>query len=170
MAMLPHDIEMDIDLTFCMSKELTDWEATKLPQQYFLEKFRSLTPLWDWATSPRIHIEFDTGILGCVSHRRWSLERADQYDFTVWLDTDVFFKDTTLLYAASSVKAMIDNNIDTFIITPEFVKQWDTTWDIVVNKNFRNHKLDYELEADIFSDSFLMSVMFPYDRQVTLSF
>jgi GGDEF domain-containing protein len=33
------------------------------------------------------------------------------------------------------------------------VKQWDNTWDVIVNQHFLKHKLDYELDADIFSDS-----------------
>jgi hypothetical protein len=154
-AMLPRDIEMDIDLTFCMSRELTDWENTKLPQEYFLEKFYALTPLWDWSKSPRIHIEFDKDILGCVSQRRWSLERAGQYDFTVWLDTDVFFKDTTLLYTASSVIALKDNNIKNFIITPELVRQWDPSWDVLVNQQYTQNPLMYHESADIISDSLI---------------
>ena len=154
-AMLPHDIQMDIDITFCMSDELTDWEQTQLPQKYFIDKFKSLFPLMDWSANPKIHIEFDNVILGCVAQRRHSLQFVNEYDFTIWLDTDVFFKDTTLLYAASSYNALKDNGIDKFIITPEFVRQWDTTWDLIVNKNFLGNRLDYELVADIFSDSLL---------------
>lgn len=154
-AMLPHDIEVDLHLTFCMSPHLTDWDETKLPHAYFIEKFNALTPLWDWSQNPKIHLELNDGILGCVSQRRDALQYVDSYDFMVWLDTDVFFKDTTLLYAASSAKALKDNNIENFIITPEFVKQWDNTWDVIVNKHFLNHKIDYELDADIFSDSLI---------------
>lgn len=154
-AMLAHDVEVDLDLTFCMSSELTDWEKTKLPQEYFLSKFRALTPLWDWSKSPRIHIEFDKGILGCVSQRRWSIERADKYDYTIWLDTDVFFKDTTLLYMNASYQAIRDTGIERFILTPQFVKQWDNTWDSIVHPEYLNHKIDYELEADIFNDTLI---------------
>lgn len=154
-SMLPHDVEMDLDLTFCMSGELTDWENTKLPQEYFLSKFHALTPLWDWSKSPRIHIEFDKGILGCVSQRRWSLERAKEYDYTIWLDTDVFFKDTTLLYMDAGFRAIKDSNTTRFILTPQFVKQWDNTWDSIVHPEYLNHKIDYELEADIFEDTLI---------------
>ena len=45
MAMLPHDIEMDIHLTFCPSEELTDWSKTPISPAYFLSKFNSLRPL-----------------------------------------------------------------------------------------------------------------------------
>jgi hypothetical protein len=152
-AMLSDDVNIDIDLTLCMSGELIDWNASILPQEYFLEKFRALTPLWDWSQNPRIHIEFANKILGCVSHRRKSLDYAAEYDFTVWLDTDVFFKDTTLLYTVASINALHDIGVTNFIITPEFVRQWDTSWDILVNDRFVQKELMYHEAADIFSDT-----------------
>jgi hypothetical protein len=154
-AMLPHDTTMDIDLTFCMSTEITDWDNTKLPQDYFLDKFRTLEPLWDWSASPRIHVEFDKTILGCVSQRRWSLDRANQYDFTIWLDTDVFFKDTTMLYLAASYNAVKAEGINNFIITPQFVKQWDNSWDILVNESYHKEVLLFHEKADIFNETLL---------------
>lgn len=153
-ALLAHDVALDLDLTFCMSPELTDWNSTTLSQDYFLEKFHALEPLWDWSSSPRIHVEFSESILGCVSQRRWSSYRAREgYDYTIWLDTDVFFKDTTLLYLDASYQALQDAGQTNVIITPEFVRQWDSTWDVLVNEHFLQHKLDYELAADIFTDS-----------------
>jgi hypothetical protein len=154
-AMLPHDIVMDIDLTFCMSAELTDWSKTQLPQSYFIEKFNALRPLMDWSLNPKIRVEFADGILGCVSHRRNSLRHLDEYDYTVWLDTDVFFKDTTLLYMDAGFKAIRDTGNDYFVLTPQFVKQWDTSWDSIVHPAYLNYTLDYELEADIFNDTLI---------------
>ena len=90
-ALLPRDVDFDIDITFCLSEELTDWENTKLPMEYFSEKFQSLLPLMDWSKNPRGRVELGSEVLGCVSQRRWSLERNKDYDFTVWLDTDIFF-------------------------------------------------------------------------------
>ncbi len=152
-SMLPEGFDIDLDLTFCLSNELTDWEQTKLPKEYFIDKFNSLSPLWDWSKSPRINIETGNRILGCVSQRRWSLERASDYEFTIWLDTDVFFKDTTLWYMIAAHNTAKQSGNPYFIVTPQFVKQWDDTWDIIVNNKYLNHKIDYELEADIFVDT-----------------
>jgi hypothetical protein len=46
-----------------------------------------------------------------------------------------------------------ESNIDMFILTPQFVKQWDNTWDILVNDKFLNHPIDYELIADVYKDT-----------------
>lgn len=152
MAMLPHDIQMDIDITFCVSDEMTDWEQTKLPQKYFIDKFRALLPLMDWSANSKIHIEMDDVILGCVAQRRHSLQFVDEYDFTIWLDCDMFFNDTTILYLASSFKAMQDEGHKNFVITPQFVRQWDTSWDSIVHPAYLNNKLMYHEEADIIQD------------------
>jgi hypothetical protein len=153
MAMLPHDIEMDIHLTFCPSEELTDWPKTMLPPSYFLSKFNSLRPLLDWSKNPRISIEYNGGILGCVSHRRDALQYTDQYDFTIWLDCDMFFGDTTILYLASSYKAAKDHGYNNFILTPQFVRQWDASWDAIVHDDYKSHALMYHEQADIISDA-----------------
>jgi hypothetical protein len=153
MAMLPWDVQMDIHITFCPSEELTDWKKTTLPPAYFLSKFNSLRPLLDWSKNPKIHIEYNGGILGCVSHRRDALQYADQYDFTIWLDCDMFFSDTTILYLASSYKAAVDNGHENVIITPQFVRQWDASWDVIVHESYKNHALMYHEQADIISDA-----------------
>ena len=152
MAMLPHDIKMDIDLTFCMSGELTDWDNTQLPQSYFIDKFTALRPLMDWSENPKIHVEFADGVLGCVAQRRNSLQYLNDYDFTIWLDCDMFFNDTTMLYLASSFKAAKDAGARNFIITPQFVRQWDASWDDIVHGEYRFKPLMYHETADIIQD------------------
>jgi hypothetical protein len=42
--------------------------------------------------------------------------------------------------------------LDDIIVTPEFVKQWDNTWDVIVNKQHWNKPFDYYLNTDIYSD------------------
>lgn len=154
-SMLRDDVQFDIDLTFCISDELTDWDKSLLPKQYFIDKFNTLLPLLDWSKSPNIRLEDGNEILGCVSQRRRSLSKLEEYDFTIWMDCDLFFKDTTLMYLAAGYDALIDQGHTHFVLTPQFVKQWDSTWDPIVNNNFLQHKLDYELEADIFNDTLI---------------
>jgi hypothetical protein len=152
MSMLPRDIKMDIDLTFCMSGELTNWDATQLPQSYFIEKFNALRPLMDWSANPKIHVEFGDTILGCVAQRRSSLQFLREYDFTIWLDCDMFFNDTTILYLASSFRAAKNAGASNFIITPQFVRQWDASWDHIVHPSYRTQPLMYHESADIIQD------------------
>lgn len=156
MAVVPSDIEMDIDLTFCMSNELTDWDRTAdglyTSQEYIMEKFMALTSLLDWSKNPLITIEKTNQILGCVSQRRSTLKNSDGYDFTIWLDCDMFFSDYTIMYLAASYQALKANGHKNIIVTPQYVRQWDETWDMLVHPHFKKYPLMYHESADIITD------------------
>jgi hypothetical protein len=152
-AMLPHDIAVDLDITLCVSREIMDWDNSLLPRQFFIDKFESFSPLWDWSKNPHVRVELESTILGCVSQRRATLRRADGYDFTIWLDGDMMFNDHALLYLISSYKAARDHGYQNTIITPQFVRQWDASWDALVNEQFLQKPLMYHESADIISDT-----------------
>ena len=46
-----------------------------------------------------------------------------------------------------------ESGFEDIIVTPEFVKQWDNTWDMVANKNYWNYPINYHLDANIYKDS-----------------
>jgi hypothetical protein len=46
-----------------------------------------------------------------------------------------------------------ETGLENIIVTPQFVKQWDNTWDVVVNKNFWNNQINYHLNSNIYFDS-----------------
>jgi len=142
--------EFGFDITVCLSDELTDWEFS-LPKSYFEDKFKQITEkLCDWATPESIKIEYGNSILGCVSQRRHSLKYINKYDFTLWLDNDMFFNDYLLSYIGVSVDALLSNDLEYYIITPQITRQWDDSWDIIVNKNLLDRKLNDNLTADVF--------------------
>lgn len=151
-AYIDKSVEYLVDITMCLSDELTDWENSKLPKEYIKERSIELCQKYlDWCKWEIIH---DTNeILGCVSQRRYSLKKNSDADFFIWLDTDIVFKDTTLYYATSAYQMIKNAEIDMFVVTPQFVKQWDNTWDVVVNERFWNHQIDYELIADVYEDT-----------------
>jgi len=142
--------EFGFDITLCLSDELTDWEFS-LPKSYFEDKFKQITEkLCDWATPESIKVEYGNSILGCVSQRRHSLKYINKYDFTLWLDNDMFFNDYLLSYIGVSVDALLSNDLEYYIITPQITRQWDDSWDIIVNKNLLDRKLNDNLTADVF--------------------
>jgi hypothetical protein len=135
----------------CLSDELTNWSETKLPKDYIKERTTELaTKFLDWCEWTLL---WGDEILGCVSQRRYSLHQHPDADFFIWLDCDFIFKDTTLSYMTQAYQTIKESNIDLFVLTPQFVKQWDNTWDVLVNKAFLNHPIDYELIADVYKDT-----------------
>lgn len=144
-------IEYGVEITMCLSDELTDWENSKIPKEYIRERSIELCQKYlDWCKWEIVH---DTNeVLGCVSQRRYSLRNNPDADFFIWLDTDMVFKDTTLYYATSAYQMIKAAGMDMFVVTPQFVKQWDNTWDIIVNKNHWNKSINYHLNSNIYAD------------------
>jgi hypothetical protein len=142
-----------VDVTMCLSDELTDWELSKLPKDYIEQRTIELCKKFlDWCEYD-LNIEKEDRILGCVSQRRYSLGKHNDADFFIWLDCDFIFKDITLQYMTYAYENLTATGSDKFIITPQFVRQWDSSWDVLVNDKFLNHPLDYELIADVYKDT-----------------
>jgi hypothetical protein len=142
--------EFGFDITLCLSDTLTDWEFS-LPKSYFEDKFNQMTEkLCDWAIPESIKIEHGNEILGCVSQRRHSLKYLNKYDFTLWLDNDMFFNDYLLSYIAVSADMLHQNNMDYYVITPQITRQWDESWDILVNEQLLSRELNDNIKADVF--------------------
>ena len=140
-----------IDITMCLSDELTNWTETKLPKEYIQERTTELvTKFLDWC---EWELLWGEEILGCVSQRRHSLNLHQDADFFIWLDCDFIFKDTTLSYMTQAYQTIKESNVNLFVLTPQFVKQWDNTWDVVVNDRFLSYPIDYELVADVYKDT-----------------
>lgn len=147
------DIDYKVEITMCLSDELTNWEESALPRDYVWQRTAELCKKYLGWCQYELRIETESEILGCVSQRRYSLKNNPDADFFIWLDCDFIFKDTTLFYIVSAFKMLKEGGIDDFVVTPQFVKQWDNTWDVVVNERFWNHQLDYELIADVYEDT-----------------
>jgi len=149
---LDGSVKYKVDITMCLSDELTDWENSKLPKEYIKERTIELVETYlDWCLWD---LQWDNpNILGCVSQRRFSLKNNPDADFFIWLDCDMLFKDTTLYYITSAYQMAKQSNLENIIVTPEFVKQWDNTWDVVTNKNYLNKPINYHLDSNIYYDS-----------------
>ena len=159
-AFIDNSVQYKVDLTMSLSDELTNWENSKLPKEYFTQRATELCEKYlDWC---EWNILTDSEeVLGCVSQRRYSWKNNTDADFFIWLDTDMFFKDTTLFYMQEVYKTILaTNGPDMFVITPEFVKQWDDTWDVISNSNYSHishkdyNKIDvykYEINNNIWS-------------------
>ena len=153
-VMLDGSVQYKVELTMCLSDELTDWDKSSLPKDYIQQRTEELFDKYtDWCSERKIHFETDKLILGCVSQRRESWKNNPDADFFLWLDCDMFFRDDTLFYLSYAARMVKQNELKYYVITPEFVKQWDDTWDVIVNKKYHLAKPNYHLTADIHKES-----------------
>jgi len=143
MLLAKHYIQSDDiiiwDVTLNISDTIIDWNSSKLPKSFFVEKFKYLQKL----VNQYYVAQFDTDdkILGCTDKRRSC--QSKEHDFIIWLDSDIYFSHLTLPYLIISSKSV---TAPCFMISPEIIRYWDSSWDSIVNKQFltepHNHR-DY---------------------------
>ena len=120
-----------IDVT--LNLNLVDWDQSQLPKQFFIDKFNQIKTLWDWAEVQFI-IDEENRCLGCDDKRREAI-RSTIADNILYLDSDLLFRPELLSYIIEASKAI---NHDYYIISPQTVRMWDSSWDIITNKNYLN--------------------------------
>ena len=129
---LEEDDKVIIDVT--LNLNLIEWDKSQLPKQFFIDKFFQLEKLCDWCETQFI-IDDENKCLGCDDKRREAI-RLTTSDNILYLDSDLIFKPELLKYIIDSAK-VIPN--DYYIISPQTVKMWDNSWDILTNKKYINN-------------------------------
>ena len=142
----------ELYLALTVSDFLVDWDNSKLDKQYFINRFNKLKPLTEWASKTTFNVRDD--IMGCTSLRRIAHNECTDATHFIWLDTDICFDDRVLYYIEVSIDKIAEiDNLQKYIISPECVKTWDTTWDCLVNENFLNKEVGYCRINNPFIDS-----------------
>jgi len=118
-----------IDVT--LNLNLVDWNQSQLPKQFFIDKFFQIEKICDWCKTQFI-IDEKNKCLGCNDKRRESI-RSSISDNILYLDSDIFFPPEILNYIINSAKLI---NYDYYIISPQTVRMWDSSWDIITGKKY----------------------------------
>ena len=148
------------NVVMCVSDEIIDWSKSDITVEECTKEFLKLKPLTDWAG--KVIFETTTTINGCTSMRRLSGYSDSKY--YLWLDTDIIFEPQTLAHSINSIKILERSGITKFVSIPEIVRQWDSTWDCLVNERFINKPIGYQatnnphIDAIIYGDPELEEV------------
>jgi hypothetical protein len=148
------------NIVMCVSDEIIDWSKSSVTKEECTEKFLGLKPLTDWASNGTF--ETTTTINGCTSMRRLASYSDSKY--YLWLDTDIIFDPLTLAHSINSINIIENAGITKFVSIPEIVRQWDSTWDCLVNENFINKQIGYQatnnphIDATIYGEPILEEV------------
>lgn len=138
---IPNNSEVIFDIT--MNIDVVDWDNSKIPSQYFIEKFKYLeTQLKQYF---KVEFDLDKDIKGCTDKRRQA--QYKNQDFIIWLDSDIYFSHLTLPYLISSTEHITE---DTFILSPEIIKYWDNSWDCIVHDKFLNEPYNHRDYFDLY--------------------
>lgn len=141
-----------LDVTYPLSDYFVNWGSSILKKDFFLDKFKILKKYGDWCDESYFNV--DENVRGCVDMCVNNIYKYN-VDDTIMLDNDIVFNPYTLnIILEASLEAK--NTTPYYIITPEYVKMWDNSWDILVNDNFiyKSNNPFYVLTNDPIDDSF----------------
>jgi hypothetical protein len=133
---LNKDDQIYIDVVLNLSSYIINWEETKIPKEFFIDKFKNLQSLLKDYTCKFTIFDQNT-LYGGLDSQRASTE--DYIDFYVILNPDIYFSETLLFHLIESSK-LIKNK--SFTVTPQIPKLWDYTWDIISHSYYKD--LPYE--------------------------
>ena len=120
-----------------LSTYFYDWRNSKLKSDFFVNRFNELNNIVKDECELDSTVNYDDKILGAFSYKTMFLNKyKDEVDAFIWFDSDMIFLDNTIHMLIASHKA--DDMSKYCIVTPQIHRLWDTTWDVLVNKNYIN--------------------------------
>lgn len=128
-----------------LSEYIIDWNNSKLPKEYFINKFKALLPMLDWAADVNAVIYEGDALWGHLDMEKNQME--SHIDYYMSICPDMWFHEHTLFYIIESAKKLNDRY---FIITPEIHKLWDWTWDELTHSAYSNVPYENWNKSDIF--------------------
>jgi hypothetical protein len=124
-----------IKISVMLNINLVDWENSIISKDYFISRFKDMEILTkSWAETNFFYN--NSNILGNFSFHR-EVYKNTESNFIITLDTDVIYSETLLANLINSAK-LVTQSEKYFIITPEIYKLWDNSWDVIVNKKYKD--------------------------------
>ena len=128
-----------------LSSHIINWNDSKLPKEYFINKFNTALKMLDWAEDINIIIYEGDELWGHLDLEKVQMD--PKIDYYLGLCPDMWFHEHTLFYILEAAKQIKDKY---FIITPEIHKLWDWTWDELVNENYKDIPYEDWNKSDMF--------------------
>jgi hypothetical protein len=129
---LDNNDEVILDFTLNLSDKLTDWETSKLPKEFFADKFEMMKQRCDWTSKNIFEINDSNRCLGINDKRRNSIRENNPKNF-MYLDTDVYFSMFNLSYLFRAME-QIDNEY--YILNSQLLRLWDESWNMISNDRY----------------------------------
>jgi hypothetical protein len=128
-----------------LSSHIINWNESKLPKEYFINKFNTALKMLDWAEEVNVIIYKGDELWGHLDLEKTQMD--PKIDYYMSICPDMWFHEYALFYILEAAKQIKDKY---FIITPEIHKLWDWTWDELVNENYKDVPYEDWKKSDIF--------------------
>lgn len=149
---LPKNINITIDTTLNLSSFLIDWEKTKLPQEYFIEKYKTLSLLLiDYNHNKKIY--YGNQLYGHLDFQRESI--SNETDYYIHICPDMYFSKYLL---RDLIQQALSIQNEYFMITPQICRMWDDSWEILTHPQFAvGPHYGWEKTTDIFDVDYYLN-------------
>lgn len=143
-----NDVRYTLSITLDITDKRTDWNKSIIPSTFFKDKFENLKTLCNWCNVDFDYNEQNDCFGSAAKRRKDSIKYKDKCDAFIWLDPDMYFPMHILQVLNVGLNSIKDK---LYILTPELIRYWDSSWDVIVNKNFLNEPHNHRDYFDMYS-------------------
>lgn len=141
-------LEDDVDITIYsvlnLSSYLINWKETKLPKEYFIEKYNTISLLLcDYNHNMKIYDGNE--LYGHLDLQREIISK--ETDFYIGICPDIYFSEYLLGKLIKHGRKITTNY---FVITPQVSRYMDYSWDCLVHQNFGENNHENWRNIDVF--------------------
>lgn len=127
---LPSDVNVTIDSVLNLSSYIIDWDKSKLPKDFFIEKYNQISALLkDYNHNPKVYNE--DKIYGHLELQRECI--SSEIDHYISICPDMYFSEYLLSYLITAAQHVPN---EYFVITPQISKLWDGSWDEITDPKY----------------------------------
>ena len=135
---------INIETVLNLSSYTIDWNNSKLPKEFFIEKYNQISNLLtDYNHIKKIY-DGDK-IYGHLNLQKECI--SPEIDYYIAVCPDMYFSEHLLAYLIEGAKSVKNKY---FVITPQISKLWDNSWDILVNPLYKNTPYKTWSDIDVF--------------------
>lgn len=141
---LPEGVNITIDTILNLSSYIINWDKSRLPKEYFLNKYDNISSLLiDYNHIKRTyqkdklygHLDFQKEVV------------SKEIDYYICTCPDMYFSEYLISYL-TQLAPSIPNEY--FVVTPQISKLWDHSWDEITNPQYLNIPYSEWDQVDIF--------------------
>jgi len=122
--------EIEYHIKLNLSSGIIDWNESKIPKDFFIDKFNVLKK-FSWHNISKFEIYDGPELYGLLDFQKDIID--EKCDYYLSMCPDMLFDCHTIPLMVMSAEKIRE---DYFILTPETYKLWDNSWDVIVNKNY----------------------------------
>jgi len=142
---LQPDVNIKIKSALNLSSYLINWEESKLPKEYFIEKYETLSILLKDYQHDMFVYEGNE-LWGHLDLQRDAIE--PEADYYISICPDMYFSEHLLNYLSLAARS-IPNKY--YILTPQICRMWDESWEVLTHPKFATGPhYGWEKTTDIF--------------------